>query len=609
MVVSPTQVFLFAVLALAFAVVWYVEGRGRLRARLEHRFVYGVPWGTLVTVAVVVAFYLLAQGGLRNPSEPVTYPFITWSYLYPTGLLTAGIAHGNAGHIASNMTGTLAFAPIAEYVWSHYAPSRGSTGRKRRRLTVTNPWIRAVVVFPAALLAAAFVTALFSLGPGLGFSGALFAIVGFAVVNHPLATVVAVVVSSVLGTLFRAVTEPVVTETVEVGPPLPPAWAGIGFQAHLLGFLLGVVVAVALLRHRGQSKAFGRVFFGTFLAGTALSLWLLVWTADDVFFLYRGAGMTMVVALSLLVAAAAGGATSRIPRPLSVLPWAPTRRQLAVVWLLFVVVTFLLGVVGIVIEGLAVGLGVATLLFVAVLAAAPAVPPLLPDRVFEGPVTRRGAALGVLVAFSLVVAAPSIPFGLTAVDDTGLDRGVEVDGYTVAYAENVTPTTTPLVDFGNETQFDSEQSGVIVVNERLEMWTIGERKAMVEHEGNATVVVGGVGWRETVEVERTGWEVLGNDTTYVVDVKVDDETTRTFESDPVRANARIDGHTVEFVPTDDAFELRIGDEGETTVPNVGETATVGEFTFETREIDGTTRVFVATDETELQIAERETYPP
>lgn len=606
MVLSPTRVLLVAALVVAVAVVWHVEGRKRWRTRLEHRFIYGVPWGTLVTVAVVVAFYLLAQGGLRNPSNPVIYPFITWSYLYPTGLLTAGIAHANPGHIVSNMTGTLAFAPIAEYVWSHYVPSRESSDRRRRRLAVTNPWVRAVVVFPVALLAAAFVTAVFSLGPGLGFSGALFAIVGFSVVNYPFATVVAVVVSSVLGTLFRALTEPVVRETIEASPPMPPAWAGIGFQAHLLGFLLGAVVAIALLRHRGRSPAFVRVFFGTLLTGTALSLWLLVWSADDVFSLYRGAGVTMVVVLSLLVAAASSGTTRRVPRPLSVLPWAPTRRQLAVGWLLFVVVVFSGGVAGVVIEGQAVGLAIATLFLVAVLLAAPAIPPLLPDRVFEGAVTRRGAALGVLVAFTLVVAAPSIPLGLAVVDDTGLDRGVEVDGYTVAYAENVTSATTPLVDFGNETQFDTEQSGVIVVNEKLEMWTIGERKAIVEHEGNATVVVGGVGWHEPVEIERTGWEVLGNDTAYVVDVEADDETTRTFESDPVRANAYIDGRTVEVVPTADAFVLRIEGGGETTIPEMGETATVEELTFETREIDDTARVFVSTGETEVQIAERET---
>ena len=130
---TPTRVGLVAALVFAFAVVWYYEGRGRWRARLADRFVLGVPWGTLVTVAVVVGFYLFAQSGLEHWESPVVYPFVTWSYFYPTGILTAGIAHGSAGHIVGNMTGTLAFAPIVEYAWGHYPPASGGRERLERR--------------------------------------------------------------------------------------------------------------------------------------------------------------------------------------------------------------------------------------------------------------------------------------------------------------------------------------------------------------------------------------------------------------------------------------------------------------------------------------------
>lgn len=41
---------------------------------------------------------------------------------------------------------------------------------------MARPVVRALVVFPGVLLVTAFVTALFSLGPGLGFSGVVFAI-------------------------------------------------------------------------------------------------------------------------------------------------------------------------------------------------------------------------------------------------------------------------------------------------------------------------------------------------------------------------------------------------------------------------------------------------
>ena len=266
MVATPTRVGLVAALAFALGVVWYYEGRGRWRARLADRFLLGVPWGTLVTVAVVVGFYLFAQGGLRHWETPVIYPFVTWSYFYPTGLLTAGIAHGSPGHIVGNMAGTLAFAPIVEYAWGHYPPS----ARGRDRLggptagsgLLGRPAVRALVVFPAVLLVAAFVTSAFAAGPGLGFSGAVFAIAGFAVITYPVTTVVAVVAASAVGTVYTALTEPIVRATFEAGGPSLPGWAGIAFQAHMLGFLLGVVAGGLLLARRTRRPALDRVFLG-----------------------------------------------------------------------------------------------------------------------------------------------------------------------------------------------------------------------------------------------------------------------------------------------------------------------------------------------------------
>ena len=632
MPVTPTQVILVLTLVAVLGFVWYTVGRGTWRSRLEDRFLYGLPWGTFVTVAVVVAFYLFGQGGLRNWDEPVIYAFITWSYLYPTGLVTAGISHGSPAHLLSNMTTTLVMAPIAEYAWSHYPPDRHQSptdshqsptdrhqsptdrrddGGDSLRGLVATPWIRAFVLFPGTLLAAAFVTAVFSLGPGLGFSGAVFAIAGFAAVNYPLTTVVAVVASSALGTVYDAVTQPIVREAIEVGPPLPPDWAGIGFQAHMLGFLLGVLIGVAILRRRGNHPPFEGVFFGVFLLGMVQALWLLVWSTDDVFTLYRGAGVTLVVVLTLLVAVAVSGSNRPLPRPFSRLPRAPTRRQLAVGWLLLVLVGLVLGVAGIVLEGEAVGIAIGTLLLLAVVAAIPALPPLLPDRWFTGPVTRRGAALVVLVVFTALVAIPSVPLGLVVVDDPAIDSGVEVGDYTVAYVENETADRTQLVDFGGNETTESELSGVVLASDEREMWTVGERAEMLEYAGNATITVGDLGWRETVEVERTGWEVLGNDTVYAVDLETDGETSRSYTSDPAQANALIEGHALELVPTESDFVIRVTTDGtavgETTVSEARNGATVGDLEIETRQIDGTEAIVASVDETEVQFAEREEY--
>ncbi|WP_049923048.1 rhomboid family intramembrane serine protease [Halopiger djelfimassiliensis] len=550
MEIAPTQAALVATVLAAFGFVWYREGRGRWRRHLADRLLYGVPWGTAVTVGIIVAFYLFVQGGIRHWNEPLTLPFVTWSYFYPTGLLTAGIAHGSPDHLASNMAGTIVFGPIAEYAWGHYPPD-GRDGEPGDGSLRSRPWVRALVAVPGALLAAAFVTAVFGLGPGLGFSGAVFAIAGFTVVTAPVPAIVAVVASSTLRTLYDALRQPVIRETIDPGAPGPPAWAGIGFQAHLLGFLLGVTLGVALLSHRGRRPRADRVFFATVLVGTAQALWLLVWTGgDDVYYLYQGAGVALVFLLSVLIAVAA---TAR-DRPLSRLSQTPTRRQTAV------------------------------------------------------------ACLAVV---AVLVALPSVPLNLFVVADGSVPGagGVDVGEYTVTYEENASSGRTPVVDpdGGEEAALETRQSGVIVVNDDREMWAVPVRAEQLEYDGNASVEVGAVGWRETVNVERTGWDVVGNESAYVVDLTVDDETTRSFESEPIRTAATVDDHAIEVVPTDEEFQLRVQRGGSTVgtaaIPTVNETVTVGDLRVSTTVPDEreAERVVAAADGTEVPIAERETY--
>lgn len=619
MPVSPTQIVLLLALGAALGFVWYYEGRGRWRSRFDDRFLYGIPWGTLVTITVVVLFYLLAQGGVRNWSEPVTLPFVTWSYFYPTGLVTSGIAHGSPQHLASNMAGTLAFAPIVEYAWSHYPPGDAeSTGQESRSDSsgglLARPWIRAVVVFPLLLFGIAFVTALFSFGPGLGFSGAVFALLGFAVVTYPLSTVVAVVVGTVFGTLYNALSEPVVREVVETGTPAPPAWAGIAFQAHLLGFLLGVALGIGLLWRRGWRPTTQRVFFATLLVGIAQSLWLLASPGgDDVFFLYRGAGVVFVLLLTILVTVAVTGSDRPLPSVLGRFDRVPTRRQLAALWLGLVVLggVFIAG--GAVVTGQPLAISVVPIALLTTLLALPAIPPLAPDRWVTSPVSRRRTAVVGLLVLTLLVALPSLPISLVTLGDDPVpgSGGVEVGDYTVTYEENATSAQRPAIDLGGDDLLASQQTGVIVVSETRQLWTIGVREEVLEFEGNNTAVVGGIGWRETVHAERTGWDVVGNDTAYAVDLELDGETTRSFVSDPVQAEARIDGRTLALVPTDDAFLVRVSEDGsrigETPVPSVGETASVGELQFSTERSSDGVRVLAETADTRLMIAEHEQY--
>jgi membrane associated rhomboid family serine protease len=622
MVLSPTRAGVLVALVAVFGVVLWLENAARWRSTLERRLRYGVPWGSLLTVGIVVGFYLLAQGGLANPSEPVIFPYVTWSYLYPTGLVTAAIAHGSPQHIVGNMSATVVFAPLVEYAWGHYPPSARRSGVRSRRVVtdggpdrgglLANPWFRALVAFPAGLLLAGLLTSVFSLGPGLGFSGAVFALVGFAVVTYPVESVVALVATTAVRTAYTAVTEPVARAGIETAPPAPPAWAGIGFSAHMLGFLLGVVAGVALLRRRGRRPSSGRVFAATFLAGMAQALWLIVASGVDEFTLYRGAGVVLVAVLSVVVAVAAGGSRRGFPRPLSALPWAPTRRQLGIGWLLAVGAGAAAAVAAAVSAADAVGLAVAVPIIGAVLLALPALPPVVPDR-WIGPVTRRGAATAVVALLAGLIMLASVPLGLVVVDDAAPESGsVDIRDYTVAYQDNATAAQEPLVPLGPEEPQRQPITGLVVVSEDRQLWTPAVRERQLAYEGNTTVHVGGPGWRESVAVDRTGWDVTGNGTVYTVDLTVDNETTRSFSSGPQRAHVRVDGHEFVVVPTDDGFDLRVRRNGSvleaTQIPTAGRTERIGDLRVLTRKSDDTERVVVETADTSAVVAVRERYP-
>jgi len=115
------RVGVVAALLASVAVAFLVDRPAALGARLRERFVLGVPWGTLVSAGVVLAVYLLLQGGLRNWYAPVTIPFRAWSYFYPLGVVTAAFSHNGASHLIGNLVGTLTLAPLAVSVGTRSA--------------------------------------------------------------------------------------------------------------------------------------------------------------------------------------------------------------------------------------------------------------------------------------------------------------------------------------------------------------------------------------------------------------------------------------------------------------------------------------------------------
>ncbi len=608
---SPTQLGILALLVGGVGYAWYTDGRGQWYGVLSDRFLYGVPWGTLTVVTGVVGFYLFAQGGLAHWSDPVTLPFRTWSYFYPKGWLTAGFAHAGPGHLVGNMVGTVVLAPIAEYFWGHQPPAR--TGR--RDLTnvtappaegwLARPWVRALVVFPGVVLVVSVLTSVLSPGWSLGFSGTVFAFGGFALLRYPVTTILAMAAMTVVSVLYRALTEPVLVATASPGSPGPPSWFGINVFAHLLGFVVGVVLAAALVHRRDLRPSVQRVFAAALVFALARQLWLFTTSSGDVFRLHRGVGVVFALGLAILVTATVSVRDEPIPALLADRR-VPPRRQLAAGWVVVLTAA----------AGLALGVGAgngSTVVGVVVLWAVlawPAIHALAPDRVLASPLSRQQLASGAVLVLGLLVVGLSV-FSLAPVLDSTpeFEGGLSVEDYTVSYEEGTPDLRVSGV--GPVPFSGGNSSGVVVASDQRNLWSTPVDPATLAQSGAATVPVGGVGWWDEVEANRTGWTVAGAGAAYAVDLSHGEERVRSFVGDAVHSANRIDGHTVAVEPTREGFVLNVTREGTVVgtapIPAVNGTAAVGPLEFVTEAGDGAPEVFAELGETRVHIATRETY--
>ena len=260
---------------------------------LRERFLLGVPWGTVTVVVGLAAVYYLLQGG-GSDGGPVVQGFRSWSAWYPQGVLLSSFAHASESHLTGNVFGTLAFAPLVEYVWRHHPDE---SARIRRPLA-------RIGVFVLGVVAVGIAGSLLVPGAIIGFSGVVFALAGFALVTRPLTSVLALVGVRAVRLLYRALSDPVVT--AEARPRfVSPSWANIAVQGHLFGVLVGVLLAVALLRLRNNRPAFRRVFFAALVFAVVRSLYAVYWfLGADEFVLFQAAGVAGVVLFATLVALA-----------------------------------------------------------------------------------------------------------------------------------------------------------------------------------------------------------------------------------------------------------------------------------------------------------------
>ena len=530
--VWPVAILLALILSVGIA-LWRSRDRWNPVRTLRSRFLYGVPWGSIIVLTLVVIVYLFVQDGLRNPTRPVFLPYVNWSYLYPTGVFTAPLAHGSLGHLVSNASVALFLAPLAEFIYGHYPED---DPWQIEQPVYDRPVVRATVIFPGAVLGVALLSSLFAWGPVIGFSGVVYAFAGFTVIKYPIVTLVAILARSAMlrvsDALFNPVVEATVRETVS-----EPGWVGTSFQGHALGFLIGVLLAVVLLhRRRTDTPATPlRLWFGLTVIGINLSLWA-IWfrTGAERYVLYQGIGMTLIFVGAALVVIIA--ATSNRP-----------------VW---------------------------------------------------GTLTRRQLAVALFLIPVLLIAMAALPMNfLVVTEHERPDNAVTVGDYDVFYGDDVESRLRPGIGL-----FDDDSpgttSGVIVVSESRHLWTTAASSADLERSGGTTIRLGGIGWAETVEVERFGWQPAGNDTVYRVDIADGESVMTSYTADERTADPRIAGHTVGITIEDESFAIVVtdpaGERHTEAIPDEDDSVELGGLTIER---DGDALV-ATTDDTQITVAQR-----
>jgi membrane associated rhomboid family serine protease len=535
-----------------------LDERG-LSDRLRHRFVLGVPWGTVVSVLGVLSVYLFVQGGLNHWYRPVVIPFRAWSYLAPLGMLTAGFSHVGPGHLLGNLFGTLTLAPIVEYAFGHYPRKRGSSSFGSFR---TNPYVRSLLVFPAGVAVAGVVLTLFTLGPVIGFSGVVFAFAGFALVRYPFGTVLALAGSDVLGLAYRSLVSPT---QIASGRSvfITPWWSDIAIQGHGIGLLAGVLLgALSLRRADSSAPRPTRLWAGVVIVGTMQSLWAVYWYRGGTeFVLFRALGASLVAIVAVLITVAVTGSDRSLLGRLSrddddADADADSASGPASDW---------------------------------------------------AAISPRQVGLTALVILAAVLAGPAIPLNLVTAEGDVPGDPVTVDGYEVTYAENVPNgmvSAIPLEGFGETTQVNT--SGVIVRNEERNIWLTAVSKGRLAHNGRSQVVVGGVGWRDTVTAVRRGWMAIDGGVAYRVRLTAAGANRTAFTSEPAQANLQIDGNNVSVAPENGTFVLVVGSANRTSrapVPANNSSVTLQNITF-TREDQ---RVIASYDGTTVTVLKKESY--
>jgi membrane associated rhomboid family serine protease len=198
---------------------------------------------------------------------------------------------------------------------------------------------------------------------------------------------------------------------------------------------------------------------------------------------------------------------------------------------------------------------------------------------------RSAAGLALIVVFGGLCLA-AVPANLTTIVDSDMpDSGVEVRDYVITYEEDVPDGYIGNVPVASRFRPNTTTSGVIVTSSEREIWTTAIERNRLAVIRNATVVVGGVGWRDTVAVNRTGWAVTGNNSVYRIQLTRPTGSAQTvFTSSQSTANGRVAGRTITLNPESNRFEIIVRRNGEAVgtgpIPENESTAQIGGVIFE-----------------------------
>jgi membrane associated rhomboid family serine protease len=222
----------------------------------------------------------------------------------------------------------------------------------------------------------------------------------------------------------------------------------------------------------------------------------------------------------------------------------------------------------------------------------------------------REAAIGITLAVLIALSAVAVPYNVLTVGSGGeLDsqESINIKDYEIYYVENVQNRLVTGLDIPG-VDANVTASGVVVVSEKRNIWWTAFGKRNLAFFGSRTLHVGGIGWRDSVVANRTGWSIVGNTTTYRIRLRpADGEFQTVYYSGEVVAEPVVAGRNVSLYPTDNGFTVAVR-QGNVTLGRAPVPANTTSVTIGGLELaNDSGQLFAAANGTRVRVATQEKY--